>query len=236
MIPSELSDRDFWRFSSLVYEKCGIELHEGKKELVRARLSKRLRTGGFKDFKTYYRYVVEDGSGDELVQMLDAISTNLTSFFREEKHFDFLRETVFPPFSNGKRNGRQRIHAWSAGCSSGEEPYSLAICMMEHFGQALPFDTKILATDISTKVLARAQTGIYGRERLSKIQMATLRKCFQKGHGRQEGYFRVKKSIRDMIQFQRFNLMDPFPFRESFDFIFCRNVMIYLNIYNYIKE
>ena len=96
MISPQLSDRDFWRFSTLVYEKCGISLHDGKKELVRARLSKRLRQGGFRDFKAYYQFVTEDNSSDELVNMLDAISTNLTSFFREQKHFDFLKETVLP--------------------------------------------------------------------------------------------------------------------------------------------
>ena len=132
MIYSELSDSDFRRFSSLVYEKCGIELHEGKKELVRARLSKRLRAGGFKNFKTYYKFITEDHSGNELVRMLDAISTNLTSFFREEKHFDFLKKTVFPSYVKSK-TGCKTLRVWSAGCSSGEESYSLAICMLEYF-------------------------------------------------------------------------------------------------------
>lgn len=228
MIGSELSDRDFWRFSALVHEKCGIELHEGKKELVRARLSKRLREGGFKDFRAYYKFLTEDDSGDELVRMLDAVSTNLTSFFREEKHFDFLKNTVLP--SCVAENGRyKRLRAWSAGCSSGEEPYSLAICVLEYFGDSLPFDTKILATDISTNVLARAKTGIYSSDRLAKIPKPTLRKYFQKGYGSQEGRFRVKRSIKDMIKYQRFNLMDSFPFRETFNFVFCRNVMIYFN-------
>ena len=148
MISPNLSDRDFWRFSALVYEQCGIELHEGKKELVRARLSKRLRQGGFGDFKAYYQFVTEDRSGDELVNMLDAISTNLTSFFREEKHFDFLKETVFPAFtrSNG---GYRKIRLWSAGCSTGEEPYSLAIVLSEHFSSQPLSIVKILATDLS---------------------------------------------------------------------------------------
>lgn len=225
---SELSDRDFRRFSSLVHEKCGIELHGGKKELVRARLGKRLREGGFKDFRAYYDYVLEDDRGEELVKMLDAISTNLTSFFREEKHFDFLNHTVFP--SCVAENGRcSRLRVWSAGCSSGEEPFSLAICMMEYFGDKLPFDAKILGTDISTKVLARARDGIYAGERLNKIPKVLLRKYFQKGCGAQEGRFRVKPFLRSLVEFQRFNLMDPFPFREKFHVVFCRNVMIYFN-------
>ncbi|MBW2108107.1 MAG: protein-glutamate O-methyltransferase CheR [Deltaproteobacteria bacterium] len=225
---AELSDRDFRRFSALVYGKCGIELHAGKKALVRARLSKRLRERGFESFRAYYQFVTKDDSGDELVRMLDAISTNLTSFFREERHFDFLKKTVFPSWMAG--NGRyQRIRVWSAGCSSGEEPYSLAICMKEYFGDFLPNDTKILATDISTQVLARARSGIYAGERLDKIPAAMLRKYFQKGYGNQEGNFRVKQPVRDMISFQRLNLMEPFCFQDPFAFIFCRNVMIYFN-------
>lgn len=230
MISSELSDRDFRRFSALVYEKCGIELHEGKKELVRARLSKRLREGGFKDFKIYYKFLMEDDSGAELVRMLDAISTNLTSFFREEKHFDFLKETIFPSYAKGKASCYKRLRVWSAGCSSGEEPYSLGIWMLEYFGDGGPrFDMKILATDICTKVLSRAQKGVYPADRLAKIPRPTLRKYFQRGSGTQEGNFRVKRVLSDMIEFRRVNLMDPFRFKEVFNLIFCRNVMIYFD-------
>jgi len=225
---TELSDRDFRRFSVLVYEKCGINLHDGKKELVRARLAKRLRKGNFKDFKTYYRFVAEDENGDELVRMLDAISTNQTSFFREKKHFNFLKETVFPSFVAEKRNYR-KLRFWSAGCSSGEEPYSLVICLLEYFNESLPFDVKILATDISSKVLAHAQRGVYTSKRLADIPLHLPRKYFQRGYGSQEGNFRVKQSLRVLIEFKRFNLMASFPFKEVFNVIFCRNVMIYFD-------
>ncbi|MCK4389078.1 MAG: protein-glutamate O-methyltransferase CheR [Desulfobacterales bacterium] len=222
----ELSDRDFGRFSALVYEKCGINLQDGKKELVRARLGKRLREGGFEDFRAYYKFLTEDENGDELVRMLDAISTNLTSFFREEKHFDFLKETVFPSYLE---TGLQRLRFWSAGCSSGEEPYSLAMWLLEHFAQRSYFDMKILATDISTKVLANAQRGVYPGDRVAKIPEFLLRKHFQRGYGRQGGYFRVKPALRDVVEFKRFNLMEPFPFKEVFNLILCRNVMIYFD-------
>lgn len=228
MIFTELSDRDFRRFSVLVYEKCGINLHDGKKELVRARLSKRLREGNFRDFKNYYRFVAEDESGDELVRMLDAISTNQTSFFREKKHFDFLKETVFPSYVVEKRNSR-KLRFWSAGCSSGEEPYSLTIWLLEYFNENLPFDVKILATDISTKVLALAQRGVYTSKRLANMPILFPRKYFQQGYDSQKGNVRVKQSLRELIEFRRFNLMAPFPFKEVFNVIFCRNVMIYFD-------
>ena len=228
MIGSDLSEQDFWRFSSLVYDKCGIALHEGKRELVRARISKRLREGGFHNFGSYYDYLTDEDCGDELVKFLDAISTNLTSFFREEVHFTYLKEQVFSAFESGSKS-TNRLRAWSAGCSSGEEPYSMAICFMEHFGSRLPFDTKILATDLSTKVLTCAENGVYTQDRLSKVPGPVLRKYFQKGFGNQTGRYRVKDMIRNLIQFKRFNLMEPFPFRKSFDFIFCRNVMIYFD-------
>lgn len=228
MIFTELSDIDFRRFSVLVYEKCGINLHDGKKELVRARLSKRLRKGNFKDFKTYYRFVADDESGNELVRMLDAISTNLTSFFREKKHFDFLKETVFPSYVVEKRNSR-KLRFWSAGCSSGEEPYSLAIWLLEYFNESLPFDVKILATDISSKALALAQRGVYTSKRLANMPILFPRKYFQRGYGSQDGYVRVKQSLSELIEFKRFNLMAPFPFKKVFNVIFCRNVMIYFD-------
>ena len=230
MLSTELSDRNLRRFSALVYEKCGINLHEGKKELVRARLSKRLRDTGFKDFHGYYRFVTQQESGDELVMLLDAISTNLTSFFREQKHFDFLKQVVFPTYTERQnRADFKRLRFWSAGCSTGEEPYSLAIWLLKYFGKNPPFEMKIMATDISTKVLAQAERGIYPAGRLQKIQKSVVRQYFQRGYGRQEGYFRVKPSLREMIEFKRFNLMERFPFKEGFDLILCRNVMIYFD-------
>lgn len=227
---AKLSDLDFKRFSALVYEKCGIRLRKGKKELVRSRLGKRLREGGFKDFKTYYRFLTEDGSGNELVKMLDAISTNLTSFFREERHFDFLQKSIFPNYVADREAGsHNRRLFWSAGCSSGEEPYSLAMCLLEYFGDGTDHDNKVFATDISTKVLSQAKTGVYRATRLDKVPNSLLRKYFHRGYGKQEGHFRVKPLLKEVIQFRRLNLMEPFAFKEDFDLILCRNVMIYFD-------
>jgi chemotaxis protein methyltransferase CheR len=230
MISKELSNRDFTRFSALVYEKCGINLHEGKKELVCARLGKRLRETCFRDFKAYYKFVTQEDGMDELVRMLDAISTNKTSFFREEKHFDFLKQEVFPTYVKGKNaTGFHRLRFWSAGCSTGEEPYSLAMWVSECFGKSPRADVKILASDISTKVLAQAKRGVYPADRLEEIPASLVRRYFQRGYARQEGYFRVKTSLREMVEFRRLNLIEPFPFKEVFNLILCRNVMIYFD-------
>jgi chemotaxis protein methyltransferase CheR len=222
----DLTDDNFIKFKDLIYNKCGICLHDGKKELVRARLNKRLRQTGIKTFTDYYKYLTQEDNGNELVVMLDAISTNKTSFFREIKHFDFLKENVFPSYAAGDYGRRLRF--WSAACSSGEEPYTLAISLLEYLGQT-NFDIKILATDISTKVLGEAQRGVYPEERIEDIPGPLIRSYFQQGQGRQQGYYRVKPNLRNLISFKRFNLMDKFPFNTIFQFIFCRNVMIYFD-------
>ena len=226
MFSIELSNNEFLKFSKLVYEKCGINLHDGKKELVRARLSKRLRQTGIKDYKGYYKYLSEDESGDEIYRLMDVISTNLTSFFREEKHFDFLRAKALPHF---QQKGVKDLRLWSAGCSSGEEPYSLAIALLEYFGERLPFKVSILGTDISSQVLGKAMTGIYSQERLKRIPMPVIRKYFQKGYGKQTGNYRVKPILKELIQIRYFNLIEPFQFNDPFNIIFCRNVMIYFD-------
>ncbi len=229
MIIAELQDADFEKISRLVYEKCGINLHEGKKELVSSRLGKRLREGRFRSFADYYRYVTTEEGTDELVRMIDSISTNLTSFFREESHFQKLRMilgTMVGKPGSGSRLPKLRI--WSAGCSTGEEPYSLAIMVREYM-EGNPIDVKILATDISTSVLKTASAGIYSEERLKNIAPAIVKKHFQYGCGKWAGYYRIKKDISDAVKFVRFNLMEPPPSDYLFDVIFCRNVMIYFD-------
>ncbi|MBF0449159.1 MAG: protein-glutamate O-methyltransferase [Candidatus Magnetomorum sp.] len=223
----DLSDDDFKSFKTLIYNKCGICLHEGKKELVRARLNKRLRQTGIKSFNDYYQFLTNDDNGDELVVMLDAISTNKTSFFREIKHFDFLNKEVFPRYASAEYGRRLRF--WSAACSSGEEPYTLAISLLEFLGKNANFDIKILATDISTKVLSEAQRGVYQTDRVEDIPKPLIRTYFQQGHGRQHGFYKVKPILRNIVSFKRFNLMDKFPFSGVFQFVFCRNVMIYFD-------
>lgn len=224
LISNELSDKNFRQFSRLVGENCGINLHAGKKELVRARLSKRLRATGCRDFNAYIQFLKDDVDGKELLHFLDAISTNETSFFREPKHFEFIKTNVFPALQAG---GPQPLRFWSAGCSSGEEPYSLAMWLQEHFEGIESWDVKILATDISTKTLAQAERGVYTDQRLSQMPKNQIRKYFQRGFGDHEGYFRVKQFIKEMIVFKRLNLMEPFGFSAEFQIVFCRNVMIY---------
>lgn len=229
--PVKLSDREFRMFRELIFEKSGINLHEGKKELLRTRLGSRMRAKSIRNFKDYYDYIVADKSGAELRGMLDAISTNITSFFRENNHFEFLKGTVIPALM--KKKGLQTrpvVRAWSAGCSSGEEPYSIAFTLQEAFDGAPDWELKILATDISLEMLERASRGVYPEERMRTVPKSMARKYFRKGSGDMQGFFRVREETRKIIYFKRFNLMSPvFPFRHKFDFIFCRNVMIYFD-------
>ena len=228
MVASELRDIDFDKIRHLVYEKCGINLHEGKKELVNARLAKRLRERDFRSFSQYYRYVITEEGTEELVQMIDSISTNLTYFFREESHFIRLRNILPVMMDNAKERGAAKFLLWSAGCSTGEEPYSLAMTIRESI-QSLSVIVKILATDISTRVLKTAEEGVYPQEKIKGITADMTRKYFQQGADRQKGFYRIKKDIRDMVHFKRFNLMAAPPAGILFDIIFCRNVMIYFD-------
>ena len=229
MFNSELRDIDFERISRLVYDHCGINLHDGKKELVKARLNKRLRDGNFNSFGDYYRYVVTAEGTDELITMIDSLSTNVTYFFREEKHFVKLRQLLPGMAKAPPPNGRAgRLRIWSAGCSTGEEPYSLAITLRESTPDR-PAETVITATDISTKVLHAAARATYQQDKLKNVPPAVLKKYFQLGCGRWEGYCRIKKEVREMVRFLRFNLMEAPPSDFLFDIIFCRNVMIYFD-------
>lgn len=223
MLTIELRDKDFEQISRLVYEQCGIHLHDGKRELVKARLGKRLREGQFKSFADYYQFVTTDEGTEELILMIDSISTNLTYFFREESHFTKLK-SILPAFMKSK----SRLQIWSAGCSSGEEPYSLAMCASETLGNT-GSGVSILATDISTKVLKSAAGGIYPKDRVARVPNDLLRRYFQYGTGQSAGYYKVKNEIRDTIEFRRFNLMHTFPADFRFQIIFCRNVMIYFD-------
>ena len=229
MLSSELRDIDYERISRLVYEQCGINLHEGKRELIKARLGKRLREGNFRSFGDYYSYVTTDVGTDELISMIDSLSTNLTYFFREESHFQKLRQIIPEMLNTPAHTGQsEKLRIWSAGCSTGEEPYSLAMTVCE-FAHGSSNEVKIIATDISTRVLQTAVKGVFNQEKLKNVSSVMLKKYFQMGSGRWEGHYRIKKNISDMIQFSRFNLMDAPPSGYHFDIIFCRNVMIYFD-------
>ncbi len=227
--PVELTDAEFEKISRLVYDQCGIHLNGGKKELVKARLGKRIRTGQFRSFRDYFQRVLEDPSGQELVYLLNSISTNFTSFFREQKHFDYLRLEWLPELMKKKLNGGRGLRFWSAGCSSGEETYSLAMTLLEAIDHPMAWEVSILGTDISTKVLKAAQEGIFHRERVQSLPAGLVKKYFLKGGRNWQDYVKIKDQVRNYVQFKRLNLMEPFHFKEPFDCIFCRNVMIYFD-------
>ncbi len=222
-----LTDKLFQQFSQLVYQQAGIFLKPEKKELLNARLGKRLRQCQIASFEEYYDYVQQDASGDELIHLIDAVSTNFTSFFREKTHFDFLESTVLAEFAAQGMPGEFKV--WSAACSSGEEPYTISIVLNEFAVNQMRFRFSIQATDISTKVLGLAQRGVYTADKVQSMPPDLLRRYFQKGKGRSEGYVKVKSELSQTVAFKRFNLMHQFPWQEEFDVIFCRNVMIYFN-------
>lgn len=221
----------FRQFSQLVYQQCGINLHEGKRELLQARLNKRLRATGIPTYQEYYRYITSSDSDAEIIQFLDCISTNLTYFFREPKHFEFLEQVAVPEILAAKRKSKNmRIRIWSAGCSTGEEPYSLAMSLLTQLEERDQRDFRILATDISTRVLGIARRGAYTKDRTDKVPAGLRQKYLQKRNGTNgEAFFEVVPLLKQIVAFRRLNLKEPFPFQGPFDCIFCRNVMIYFD-------
>jgi len=228
----ELSDAEFFRFCRLVHQHAGIHLTAHKKEMVRARLMKILRSRALANFQEYYELILADKSGAELAGLLDALSTNLTSFWREPGHFQFLAQEVLPEWGQGR--GPLRKTLWSAGCSTGEEPYTLAMLLMDTFSGRDISGIKVCASDLNTQVLSQAELGIYPQARMETLPLE-WRRFFQKGIREKTGFVQVKREVRRLVQFFRFNLMDPFPFREEVDVIFCRNVMIYFEKNTQIK-
>ena len=223
----ELSEQDLQAIAQFVYARSGIALHEGKRALVTARLQKHVRAGGFRTFGEYLRFVEEDESGDELVELLDAIATNHTSFFREPQHFDVLAQVALPDLMAGGRS--TRLHAWSAGCATGEEPYSLAMTLID----TLPPDwlpaARVFASDLSATALKQAKSGIYRMDRLALLSHDVIRRHFEKGLGAQTGLARVNARAQQLVSFGRLNLVDVTDLGQRFAIIFCRNVMIYFD-------
>jgi len=219
----EASDYDF--VINLIYERSRIRLHDGKERLISARLGKRMRHHGFETLGQYCDYLRRTGDEDEITHMVDALSTNYTHFLRERDHFDFLVGTALPRLLGN----RKRFNIWSAPCATGEEPYSIAFYLSEHFPTSDGWDWKIYATDVSTTALATAQKGIYHQERLGAIPPDWWRKYFQKGQKEFEGSYRIKQALRERVQFSNVNLMGSYSMPEPFQVIFCRNMMIYFD-------
>ncbi|ACO32209.1 MULTISPECIES: protein-glutamate O-methyltransferase CheR [Acidobacterium] len=217
--PIQLTAKEFATICSLAKEEFGLELGQGKEQLVAARLGKVARRHGFRDFPTYYKYLKADQSGQALVELIDALTTNHTSFFREPAHFDFMVREILPA---AKRSGALSI--WSAACSTGEEPYSIALTAREQ-GET----PQIMATDISTRALDTARRAVYSAERFEQPLPAWLRKHLLKGEGQWQGHYRIGPQVQAMVSFRRLNLIEPLPSLGPFQLIFCRNVMIYFS-------
>jgi len=217
----KLSDAQFRRVSKMLHEYCGIFLQSGKEGLVTSRLIKRLHLLGIPTFEQYLSHVASNAGREELTAMIDALTTNKTNFFREPQHFEFINRQLLP---DSVRNG-QTPCIWSAGCSSGEEPYSLAITLLEGLPMAAAERVRVLATDISTRVIAIGREGIYSEESLRGIPLPLVRKHFI-GEG---GGYRVNARVRKAVRFAHLNLITAWPMRGPFDAILCRNVMIYFD-------
>lgn len=221
-----ISDEEFKKISSLVYERFGINLTDNKRNLVCGRLQKVLNVRGYRTFREYIDYVENGGDSEALSELINKISTNHTFFFREKTHFDYLSKTVFPELE--RKNEHNDLRVWCAGCSSGEEAYTLVIQMMEYWGSRYAgLAAGVLATDISEKVLDIASAAVYPEEKLKEIPLAMRHKYFRKN---KEGDWEVSEKVKKEVTLRRFNLMNErFPFRKPFHIIFCRNVMIYFD-------
>jgi len=214
-------EEDFWVLSKLAYAHTGIVLGEHKKNLVYGRLSRRIRSLNLSSFKEYIA-LIETGTHDEFDNFLNAITTNLTSFFREEHHFEFLKSDIFP---NLKTSGKTKVRIWSAGCSTGEEPYSIAMTVREFFHK--PDSVKILATDLDANVLKHGRAGLYDASRIEGVDVSLIKKFFKRE--KSTGDVCAKPIVRDHIVFNRLNLLGKWPMKNQFDIIFCRNVLIYFD-------
>lgn len=227
-----LPDKEFEIIRQMVKSQTGISLSLHKRDLVVSRLARRLRALSMDSFAQYVEYLRADESGGELVQMINRITTNKTDFFRERHHFDLLRDKLLPPlFDEGESSGQRVLRAWSAGCSSGEEPYSIAITLSEFFANHPGWDVKLLASDLDTVMLEKASQGQYEIGLLEPVPKPLLGKYFDRQGRGEEAQYRVKPSLRRMITFRKFNLMHPtYPLTVPLDFVFCRNVLIYFDM------
>ena len=229
--PKKLTDREFNNFRKLIYQETGISLSDHKRALVMSRLAKRLRLHNLPGYKEYYDFVISSGNEDELREMINAITTNKTSFFREDYHFKYLEASLFPALVQKSMSGSGRnLRIWSAGCSSGEEPYTIGVTAHNYFEKHGNWKIDIMATDIDTNVLERSSNGVYPMEQADQIPDHLLNKYFLRGVDENRGYFRAGNTLRSLISFQQLNLNHPqWDIKGKFNIIFCRNVIIYFD-------
>lgn len=219
-----LSERVFDKYRNLVYERFGIHLSKAKKEMVQARVGKLMRKLNIQSYEQYYNLLTTSENKEHWEQFADIITIHKTDFFREKGHFDFIRKRLdFILDCNRRIYANKEIRIWSAGCSTGEEPYSIAMMLR----QCLPTDikVKILATDVSSMAIKKAQEAVYSSEDIDEIQD----ECFKRYLKKTPGGFMIDENIQRLVTFRAFNLVNPFPFKNTFDMIFCRNVMIYFS-------
>jgi len=227
-----LSDHEFHTFRTLVATHCGIALGPHKRALLQARLGRRLRTLGLTTFAEYHRILVQDDPhGEELVHFINAVTTNKTEFYREAHHFAYLAEEWAPALiARASRGGERSVRIWSAGCSTGEEPYTIAMTVADALSHAGPWSVRILASDIDTEVLARAESATYSIEAAAGIPPAALKRHFLRGIGTSLGLMRARPELQSLVTFRRINLMEgQWPLGAPLDVIFCRNVLIYFD-------
>lgn len=218
-------DNEFMRLAIFIQKKYGINLTK-KKELIRGRLNSTLQSMEFNNFSEYVDYILTRATPSDIENMLNKLTTNYTFFMRENSHFEYLQKTILPYLVKTKKN--KVLNIWSAGCSTGQEPYTISIVLKEFLGRdASNWDTRVLATDISQNVLTKAKAGIYTGESIKDLPQIWKRKYFDHSPGKDE--YEVSKVLKDNVIFRKFNLMDPIGFRLPFDIIFCRNVMIYFD-------
>lgn len=225
-----MTEADFGRLSSFIEEELGIKMPPSKKALLESRLQKRLRFHGIRSFREYSDYVFSPGgSAEELIHMIDLVTTNKTDFFREPYHFDYLYRNALPELAPGALAARRPVTVWSAGCSTGEEPYTIAMVLSEYAEGSAGFDFQIHATDVSTRVLDMASRGVYVEERVNPVPVELRRKYFLRSTDRSSALVKVSRTLRSKVSFSRLNFMDPEFLLRDLDVIFCRNVIIYFD-------
>lgn len=227
-----MSDHEFSRYRKLIYSRAGINLMPPKKALLEARLNRRLRELGLESFREYYDYITADQSGAELVRLLDRVATNETHFFREPRQFEFLENRLLPDWlAQGDAGLRPRqVRVWSAGCSTGEEPYSLAMTLLDHLPPARGWKLEIVGSDLSTRVVEAAQKAIWPIAKAEEIPESYLKRFMLKGSGAQAAYMKAGPGLRSIVRCMNLNLnAHSYPLSGLFDLIFCRNVMIYFD-------
>lgn len=227
--PVAMTEAEFDAFRAFVADLCGIHLHSGKKALVQARLHGRIRSLGLSSLGDYLAYVQRSGNSEELTAMLDALSTNLTSFFREPDHLEYLRATVLTRLIDARGEQARKIRIWSAGCSTGEEAYSIAMQILERIPEPIGWDVKILGTDISVRALAHAKDGVYDEDRLRGLPPGMAAKYLTAVKGSPPRRLQVRRQVRDLVHFARLNLKGVWPMKGPFHVVFCRNVLIYFD-------